>query len=90
MWYQLLLASAATTECQATLDEQLPAIMQQLQDSAHDTTAFERAREVSRARAREAEIAAALEEAKAGVAAAKAQLLEQMETDRQGKQYPGV
>jgi hypothetical protein len=82
VWYQLLLACAATAECQATLDEQLPGIVQQLQDSGYGTTALELAREVARARAREAEAEAALQEAKAGVDTAKAQLVQQLTTDR--------
>jgi hypothetical protein len=82
VWYQLLLACASTEECQATLDEQLPGIVQQLQDSGYGTAAFKLAREVARAIAHQTEIAAALVQADAGVAAAKMQLDEQMETDR--------
>ena len=88
VWYQLLLLCAAIAECQATLDEELSGIMQQLQDSGHGTTAWEHARGVARARAYEAEIEAALKEAKAGVASARAQLLQQLTTDRQ--RLPGV
>jgi hypothetical protein len=60
VWYQLLLACASTAECPATLDQQLPGIVQQLQDSGHGISALELAREVARTRAHEADIEAAL------------------------------
>lgn len=83
VWYQLLLACAATAECRATLDAQLPGIVQQLQDSGHvyGTTALELAREVGRARAHEAEVEAALKEAKERAATARAKLLQQLTTE---------
>lgn len=83
MWYQLLLACAAGPACQAVLVEQLPGILQQLQDSRHGTTGFEVAREVGRASARAAEAEAALYRANASVAQAKQQLQKQLATDRQ-------
>jgi hypothetical protein len=81
VWYQLLLACAATAECQATLEEQLPGIVQQLQDSGYGTTALELAREVCRARAHEAQVEAALKEAKERATTARAQLLQQLTTE---------
>jgi copper(I)-binding protein len=97
VWYKLLLACASSAECQATLDEQLPGIVQQLQDSGHGTAALELAREVARARVCEAdqdaavqvavaavnEAKAVLNVAKADVAAAQVLLQQQMDTDRQ-------
>jgi hypothetical protein len=62
--------------------------MQQLQHSGYGAAAWELAREVGRAKAREAAIEAALKEAKAGVDTAREQLLQQLSTDRQ--RLPGV
>jgi hypothetical protein len=55
--------------------------VQQLQDSGHGTTALELAREVGRARAHEAEVEAALKEAKERAATARAKLLQQLTTE---------
>ncbi len=82
MWYKLLLACAATTECQTALEEQLPGILQQLQDSGHGTTAFELTRELCRARTCQAKAEAALLKAKANVAKVEAQLQLQKIADR--------
>jgi hypothetical protein len=65
------------------LDRQLPGIAQQLQDSGHGTTAWELALGLGMAKAREAEVAAALKEAQAGVDTARDQLLQQLTSDRQ-------
>ena len=81
VWYQLLLASAATAECQAPLDWQLPGIVQELQDSGHGSTAFELARAVSRARARVAEATAVLAKAERDEGQAHAWLEEQLAAD---------
>lgn len=81
VWYQLLLACAATTQCQAARDNQLPTIMQRLQDSGHGTTAFDLARGICDAQKRVAEAQAALRKANTSLLGAQNEVQEQLEAD---------
>lgn len=78
VWYQLLLECGRTLLCQAPINEQLPGILQQLQDSGHGTTAFELARLVGSARVREAAVVA---ECKAAISQAEQQLQEYLDAN---------
>jgi hypothetical protein len=82
VWYQLLLACVPAPQCQTLLNQQLPRIIQQLQDSDYGTTTFELAREVARALARrkkvQAEVDAAMLRENTAVAQAQQQLQEQL------------
>jgi hypothetical protein len=71
VWYQLLLECGQTLLCQAAIKQQLPGIMQQLQDSGHGTTAFELACRVGSARVRKAAVMA---ECEAAISQAEKQL----------------
>jgi hypothetical protein len=83
VWYQLLLACAATTQCQTAIDDQLPGIVQQLQDSGHGTEVFELARDICNAQKREAEAQVALSKAKQGVLGTQNKVQEQLAADHQ-------
>jgi hypothetical protein len=75
------------TVCQDTLDDQLPSILQQLQDSGHGTTAFHLAREICNADKREAEAQRALRKAREGVRGAKMELQKQLGADLQSSAH---
>lgn len=83
VWYQLLLACVSTADCQASLDKQLPGIIQQLQDSGHGTAAFELALGLGKAQTRIAEAHLALAVARASEDEARAQLQEMLAADGQ-------
>jgi hypothetical protein len=87
VWYQLLLACAATTQCQTALDDQLPSIVQQLQDSGHGMKVFELARDVCNAQKCEAEAQVALSKAKQGMLGAQNKLQEELAADHQPIAY---